>query len=376
MKILLLFLFIFGFAPEVQARLTESYPECVRGDAKVKGSALLICMYNGTLSDGTFNYPTVSHLLKFYSAFKQNSEFRHRFESAFKKPLEEALTLLRKIPPEEKLLRMPIKKNDIQYLAAQYRNFTKRSKGTPIPVRNLHGIVAQNNQIIRSADDKNCRQRINRQRINRQRIIRMTGQFKIIRIEFRDGEVLNILPITLKSLSPGNYEFVYIPAPFFRYLVTSSSVIQKRRLNVQPGGNTTWFDSNNNPFLIDSQKGFELLNTRSTLDFKKRPAACEIKKMLMERNLGRSRRPASQSDLKPVAGSSSFTKSRASDMASGSGLSSVAADGSVVATPADKSGFFGNIGNIFSGLWNFVTTGKSNPSSIEDIPSDTKNQNR
>ena len=193
MNILFLFLFLFIPVSEVQAR--GSNPECVRGDAKVKAkktgkSKFLVCIFDGGSHEGKFSPPTTSHLLNFFRAFEHDPEFKRHVETVAEMKFDAVLSYLRGHSSGQPHDFDSTNITSLRYLTAKYRDFTKRSKGSPVRgIPDLGNITIQNHRIIKSADESlngtNCNIR---------------GQLSVIRIEFTDGEVLNVLPIVMKMI--------------------------------------------------------------------------------------------------------------------------------------------------------------------------------
>ena len=220
---------------EVRARAVSGSVECVKGDAKLernnRGYELLTC-------DKTFKSPTGEDLMRFFNHFSRDANFKSRVKKVAGITFNEALQNVSGDRRRRYAL-FSEDKNDMQYLAEKYRSFAMKS--VPILIQKLPQIIQQNNQIIIHADEKYN---------NRDCPTSFRGQFAVIRVEFKDGEVMYILPMLLKSVGKSRYELSYYQ---IRYTMSQPN---KRELHIPQSGDIKWISPEGKPYLIDRNKGF------------------------------------------------------------------------------------------------------------------------
>ena len=206
------------------------------GDAKLERNnrgdyELLTC-------DKTFKPPTGADLMRFFKHFSHDANFKSRVEKVAGIKFNEALQHVSgDLHSRHSLFSKD--KNNMQYLAEKYRSVAMKS--VPIPVQNLPRVIQQNSKLITTADEKYN---------NSECPTSFRGQFTVIRVEFKDAEVMYILPMLLKSVGNSRYELFY-----YQIRLTMSRAY-RRELRIPQSGDIQWISPDGRAYLIDRNKGF------------------------------------------------------------------------------------------------------------------------
>ena len=251
---------------EVRARAVAGAAECVRGDAKLKRNnrgeyELLTC-------DKSFDNPTEANLARFFRHFNSDANFKSRVEKLTEMKFDEALQDLNQKPRQKSRL-FSKSTDDIKYFADKYRNFSGM-KIVPVPAQNLPKIIQQNSKFITTADEKYN---------NSECPTSFRGQFTVFRVEFKDAEVMYILPMLLKPIGNNRYEL------FYNSIRLTWSQAYKRELHIPPSGDILWMAPDGGKYPIDRNKGFSqvadgVMVGHSYFGQFRDMSACELKKRL------------------------------------------------------------------------------------------------
>lgn len=254
---------------------------CDLGDAKVgegiNGKALLIC-HPGIVGNSFQSIQGVQ-LFSFFDAHKNDSEFKRRAENTVGMSYDNIINSLKDDYAVIELFSEDIP--GLQYLAKKYSTWTgadrrkadeqSESTATPLAADRLEGLVSQNKSLIQSVNSRSCSE--------------VKGNAHIIRIDFQDGELVNLLPVDLNPIpgKPERYELSFI-RPYMGISFYYKNEVEKREIIIPKTGDIQWVHKGTS-YPIRRDNGLQLYGSFATAGGRT-SNNCELQKVVSNVSYG------------------------------------------------------------------------------------------
>lgn len=260
---------------------------CTQGEAKVgegqNGQALLIC--HSGIAGRSFQSIQGVQLFSFFEAYKSDSEFRRRSEATVGMDFLDILHALR---DDYGVIELYSEDTEgLQYLATKYSAWTgadrkkakEKSEGTatPLNANKLEGLVSQNKTLIQQVNSGSCS--------------RTKGNANVIKLDFRDGESVNLLPVDMVPIPgrPGRYELSFIQS-YMNINFHYNTDVEKREIYIPESGDIQWVHKGSS-YPISRDDGFKLYGSFATASGRT-SNNCELQRVVTEVSYGSGSSPA------------------------------------------------------------------------------------